>query len=558
MALGFIADHPLLLIFVTIILLPFITNYLSTSSFYRRANNKTPNKQPPVIPYWIPGIFHGFGVFTQGTSAFFANAINEYGNFAPFVVKAGPLPFVVVRHPEHVKKVLQSVKQMTTTDLHVRIFDKVMGAPVQAVALYKAVGTGNKQSDEVDHAHITLPRQYFTGTGVAPMANVYIRLMQRNLSTKMFQEKFWTEIEDMWSFFQNEISRATIEMLFGSSLMKQYPKIVRDFWEFDQHVETLSQGLPRFLNSSAHEARDRLRENLQRWLESAHKGSDFAKIGEEDPDWDETMGSKFLQARDSIFANIPSFDSSARAAEALAIMQGSNSNTMPSTFWFIFETIKNPALVKHLRAEFKPYYDPATGTYDIVGLTNLPIIQSMHAEIGRLRMATGAIRTCEVDNFALDDDWTISKGTSVIVLSHDLALNTKLWAEARPQTVIRPLEEFWPERFLIPEKTRYSEKAMKDRSKIGTGRFSMEGVGTLHVTFGGGKHLCPGRYLAKAIQAATIALLLTEFDIELSEPEAADSIIPPLRQAAFGSIVPLDKIRVRIRKRTAAKVTKAS
>lgn len=226
---------------------------------------------------------------------------------------------------------------------------------------------------------------------------------------------------------------------------------------------------------------------------------------------------------------------------------------MPSTFWYIFETLRNPTLSKYLASEIKPLCDPVSGKYNVAALTSLPILQSMHAEIGRLRMATGAIRTSEVDNFKLDDNWIVAKGTSVMIFSHDLALNTELWVNARPQIVERPLEEFWPDRFIIPEKS-----AKEGKGQVRTGRFSMEGVGTLHVTFGGGQHLCPGRYLAKAVQAGTLAVLLSEYEVQLSDPESAEQVIPPVREAAYGTVRPLDKVRVRIRKRTPPKDTKSS
>jgi cytochrome P450 len=223
---------------------------------------------------------------------------------------------------------------------------------------------------------------------------------------------------------------------------------------------------------------------------------------------------------------------------------------MPSTFWYIIETLRNPSLTKHLTKELSKHCVPSSDSFDTAALTAMPIIQSMHAEIGRLRVATRVVRTNEVPNFKLDDKWMIPKGMSVMIFSHDLALNTQLWAKVRPQTVERPLEDFWAERFLIPDKPTNSERrtTMKEE-KIGTGRFSMEGVEALHTTFGGGQHLCPGQYLARAIQASTLAVLLCEYEIQLSDPDDVELILPRVKELAYGTVTPLDKIRIRIRKR---------
>jgi hypothetical protein len=539
-------DLSLLLFIISLVLIPWATHQFSTFSFYRTAQSSALGKRPPTIPYWVPGIFHGFSVITQGPPAFFASLTKQYCDHAPFIAKIGPLSILVVRDANHVKKVFQSVKQMTPKDLHVRVYGKVMGSPKAALDILNAIGTGNKESEQVEYAHLTVPRLFFSGTSLVPMADIYIATLRRNMDNKMFQSKSWTEIEDLWSFFQIEIARATMETIFGSKLLKSYPKVVSDFWEFDKNIENFTRGLPRFMMPAAFNARDRLQENLKNWLQAEHQGGNLAKVGSEGPDWDPNKGSKFFQTRDGIFANIPSLDYQARAAEAMALMQGSTSNTMPSTFWYIFETLRKPHLYKYLTNETAPHYDSGTGKYDISTLTAHPIIQSMHAEVGRLRMATGTMRTNGVDNFKLDENWTVPKGTSVMIFSHDLGLNTELWANARPQTIDKPLDQFWPERFIIPDK---NTNTIPSKDEIRKGRFSMEGVGGLHVPFGGGQHLCPGRYFAKAVQAGTLAVLLNEYEIQLSDPEDAETTIPPVREAAYGTVRPLNKVRIRIRKR---------
>jgi hypothetical protein len=210
---------------------------------------------------------------------------------------------------------------MTVTDFHADLYEKIMGTPGEFVQIYRDIGKGRKESDAVDHAHLTLPRQYLSGNALIPTADAYIATFRRNMSNKMIQEKSWTEIEDMWSFFENETTRATMETFFGSELLKSYPKIIRDFWEFDKNIEQLFRGLPRFMMPTAYATRDRLLNNLSTWLQSVHPGTDFAKTAEEDPEWDAKLGSKFFQARDALFAN-NTFNYEARAAEALSIMQG--------------------------------------------------------------------------------------------------------------------------------------------------------------------------------------------------------------------------------------------
>lgn len=222
---------------------------------------------------------------------------------------------------------------------------------------------------------------------------------------------------------------------------------------------------------------------------------------------------------------------------------------MSSTFWCVVESLRDPDLVKRLTAEMAPFYEVKTGAYDIAAITDLSIVQSLLAETGRLRTATCTIRTNVEAEFKLDDTWTIPKGMSALVFSHDLALNTELWAKARPQTVARPLEEFWAERFLTADSPTPGRKQSSRKSGIGTGRFSMDGVEALHVSF----DWDPMRCLTKAMQAATLGVLLTEFELQLCDPEATQAALPLLREVAYGMIKPLDQIAIRIRKRTHSK-----
>lgn len=201
------------------------------------------------------------------------------------------------------------------------VHDRVLGSPKEAVKIYQGIGTGHEDSKQVEYAQLALPQKYLTHMPLISLAEVYISTLRRNLSNKMFQVKTWTQIENVWSFFQIEITRAATETLFGSALLKQYPKVVHDFWKFAANHDDLEWVLPQFRMSSTDGIRDQLEENLKKWLQTTHGGPDFAELGDEDPIWDAQKGSRFIQERDQVFANLPSFNYQARAAETLGIIQ---------------------------------------------------------------------------------------------------------------------------------------------------------------------------------------------------------------------------------------------
>jgi hypothetical protein len=167
-------------------------------------------------------------------------------------------------------------------------------------------------------------------------------------------------------------------------------------------------------------------------------------------------------------------------------------------------------------------------------------VQSLQAEIKRLHTATLEVYHSEIDNFALDKDWTVQKGIPMVLFSHDVAMNTKLWQSTQPRSVQRPLEEFWAERFIQPNK---SERKPGKRDGI------YESPALL---LENGSHPSLGKGYMEAIQTATLAVLLNEFEIQPCEPETFDAVVPPPHEIAFGMLKPLGNVAVRIRKRSMA------
>ncbi|KAF2643967.1 putative cytochrome-like protein P450 [Massarina eburnea CBS 473.64] len=546
--LEFVQRQSVPLAFSLLVLIPFLTHYITTTLFYRAHSSKGSDKKPPTISYWLPVFCHGLGLLSR-PSAYFGLLIKKYGDYAPFVVKVGRTSYLVIRDPKHVQKVFRESSGPATRSDLVEFYSKVLDAPKEAVDCYKSVGAGAEQNGKLHHARVAVPEKYFTGAALKSLTDTYISIFRRNMSNKMFQVDSWTQIEDFWSFFEIDITRATTETLFGSALLKQYPKLARDLWDFNSAIEEFLPGLPQFMVSSSVVPRDRLLNALKKWLQEKHGGTDFAKLDDQDPMWDEGKGSKFIQERDHVFANLPSFNYQARAVESLGVLQSSVSAIMPSTFWSIVETLRNPALAKFLAAEMDQYHDTKKDTYDIAAITELPNLQSLHTEIKRLRTATRLIHLNQDTCLQLDEIWTAPTGLSIINFSHDIGLNTALWTKASPRTVSRPLEEFWPDRFIIPDKSASTKRYRKGRDSVTTGAFSLDGVELLHDALGFANYSESERTFATAIQTATLAILLTEFEVELCDSEATEELLPPVREMAFGTVKPMDKIAIRIRKR---------
>ncbi|KAI8943077.1 hypothetical protein NX059_001109 [Plenodomus lindquistii] len=420
----------------------------------------------------------------------------------------------------------------------------MFGSPKSVLNLYKGGDASTKHA--LRYAHVDLPKKHLTGTALANMTDLYVSILSRSMNDKMFQFKFWTQIEDVWSFFQQVITRCMIEALFGSTIMKEHRTLLRDYWAYDEAVSGFMPGMSRPLMTAAYEApRDKMLQAIESWLKNHHSGSEFARIGDEDPVWDENKGSKFIQERDDVFAKLEGIDTRARAADMLAIMHGLNSIVVPSSFWSLIEVLNEESLTKRLISEIAQHYSPKSMEHDVIGLARSPLVRAVQKETQRLHVANCLVMRLDND-CQLDDAWSAPKGSTVVAFSRDIALNAQVWTRANPRTVEKPLDQFWPERF-----STFNKQTQRTNEKTKAGRPGVEALEhTLSALESDQNHIL-GEDLIQALQTATLAVFLAEFEMLLCEVEVFEGQeLPSPPQLAFGRIGFHQKIAVRLRKRS--------
>jgi hypothetical protein len=57
---------------LAVVVLPFLTYYITSAAFFRRANTRGAGKRPPTVPYFVPGLFHATGIVSLGPQKYFA------------------------------------------------------------------------------------------------------------------------------------------------------------------------------------------------------------------------------------------------------------------------------------------------------------------------------------------------------------------------------------------------------------------------------------------------------------------------------------------------------
>lgn len=248
-----------------------------------------------------------------------------------------------------------------------------------------------------------------------------------------------------------------------------------------------------------------------------------------------------------------------------------NANAVPATIWFILELIRDPTLLARVRNEVEEATLPATPDgpavpdFDLTKLCSGQLLQSAYAETLRLYMAAGLFRIPSHKDYVLGK-WRFPRDGLILMSSRTAHHNEETWNAGTPEEP-HPLNKFWADRFLVfpndptsgPLKKRShaddtsmtranQDKDHSDKqSELDKPKFSMEGLAGSWVPYGGGQHLCPGRFFAKNEMMAAFALISSAYEIELLNPEL--KLEPDMAFFPIGMLPPKGKIPVRMRRR---------
>ncbi|OTA63679.1 cytochrome P450 [Hypoxylon sp. EC38] len=526
-----------------LILLPILVLTASTMSFQAAVSRSDDCKRLPTVPYMVPFFYHAVPLLWSPIK-FMTNTLKTYGWRRPLRVRAGWFQFTIIANPSHIQTVFRSSKQLTSKPAVLLSLKYLLTSPASAISFYAADNSGiasvPRKGSNIEHhnrihfhqAHTV--QEFLSGKHLAHLGERYLNTLQRNLSSLFTtRSSDWVEYPDMYQFIQTQATRAAVETIMGSKLLEMSPTLIEDFWEFDSAVPWFLRGFPRWLMPSPYKARERLHDSIKKWHAYAHAHSDCSKTGNDDPEWEPYFGSKLIRARQDYMLKMKPMNADARASEDVGLMMASNGNAIPCIFWFIYEALRDRDLRDRMTAEVASCTE--SGKLDITKLSTQPLLQSVYAEVLRLRIAIGMTRVSETEGFDLDG-YHIQKGEPLVIFSRPTALNEEAWARVGGSvSKTEPLSEFYAERFLVAQ------------GSVGGGnQFSLDGLAGSWIPYGGGQRMCPGRHLAKGEMIGTFAVLFTQYDIELLAPDSPKTE-PDLRWFPAGALPPIRKVPFRLR-----------
>ncbi|KAF7125612.1 hypothetical protein CNMCM5793_001851 [Aspergillus hiratsukae] len=336
------------------------------------------------------------------------------------------------------------------------------------------------------------------------------------------------DITDLYDWIQTLGTLATTEALYGAANpMHANRRLVDDVWSFESGLRTLGLNLfPRVIAGRAYSARERLLDAISPL---------FSESSDRLPE--------LTRRRAEVIRSSGIQDPREIARIELALLHGATVNTIPTLFWTVTHVFARPELVARLRTEILPLVSflPLTNKggkgekQAQVSLRDLdtacPLLLSTYREVVRLSNQAMSTRHVMENTFITDSggrEYLLRAG-STVVMPATAHMEGDVWGINK--------NDFDPERFLDWE----NQKASKDRRLV-------------YMPFGGGRHLCPGRNLAKAEILGFIVMLILSFDMEdganLEQPIRVLTLEPARLGQGVGKPVYLrtgDKLPVRLR-----------
>ncbi|XP_072267256.1 cytochrome P450 7A1 [Pyxicephalus adspersus] len=281
---------------------------------------------------------------------------------------------------------------------------------------------------------------------------------------------------------------------------------LENFKEFDKIFPALVAGLPIHVFKTAHSARENLAKDL-------HPEKVRQRINISD----------LIHIRMYNNDTITTMNDAEKAKTHLALLWASLANTLPATFWTVYNVLRCPKAMKAATEEIKQVLEKANQKVSLTNgliilnrhhLDDMPVLDSILKESMRLSSASMNIRVAK-ENFVLQLDdvgaYNIRKDDVVAFYPQTVHLDPQIYDDPLTFKYDRYLDENGKEKtnfFLKGKKLKY-----------------------YYMPFGSGKTKCPGRQFAVHEIKQLMVLLISYFDMELVDK---NSKTPPLDESRAG------------------------
>ncbi|RAK95226.1 cytochrome P450 [Aspergillus ibericus CBS 121593] len=311
---------------------------------------------------------------------------------------------------------------------------------------------------------------------------------------------------DLFDWCRRVITAASTDASYGPLNPYQDPRVEDAFWDFESHMSPLlANFLPWLTARTAWKGREAAVAALVKYYELGghEEGSELTYVR-----W-KTMHD----------AGVPTEDI-ARQEVSMAI--GLLSNSVPATFWVLYDLYSRPDLLAEIRAEVREHAMRVDADQrHIVDISALrdqcPLLLSTFQEILRTRSVSAPTRFV-LQDVLLADQYLLKAGGVLNMPAASVGRTTETWGSTA--------DEFDPRRFIKSE----------NKNPRRTGGF---------MTFGVSPVICPGRHFACSEILALAVMMVLRVDVT---PVDGVWRVPPMNAQAITSSMrpPKEGIAVRV------------
>ncbi|SMR45237.1 unnamed protein product [Zymoseptoria tritici ST99CH_3D1] len=463
------------------------------------ARGQPDRREPPHLTPRVPLVGHALGILCYGVP-YYAKIAHQTS--APiFTLDLLVNRLYVVNSARMVAAVQKSHKIIAFDPFLTAAANRMAGINGPGLRLLQETQAGGKGvNQEVLHAMIPT----MLGSGLDQMNRTMLRKLGPLLDDMI---KDAPKTLDLHQWCQRTITTASSEAIWGSKNPFRSEKVREDFWYFESHLSILlAKIFPSVLARKAYLARETV---VKAMLE-------FAKSGGYD---DEACSELAIARRNTQVKAGASDHDIARLETALNI--GVLSNTVPSTFWTLFDIYSRPQLLQQVRSEIEEnavVVDPMTNVHSIdLGAIrgSCPIFVSAFQESLRVH-SNGAPTRMVYEDVVLDGSYLLKAGSVLQMSAPSINSEQRHWG--------KQAADYDPVHF---QKDAADVPANKPRA-------------TSFMSFGASPNICPGRHFAAAEILSVVAMLLMRVDMipvkgywwtpRLNAWAIAASMTPPIEE----------------------------
>ena len=447
----------------------------------------------PRVVYYIPFIGSSLELINDPEKFF----LKYFGRFSSPIFSAiidGKKTYCIP--PQHNLRLLYSTKQFDERTIVRQFFQRSLGATAEgAEETFDDVKF--KPMNKIFHHNLTTETELDgLGTKVQRDLKTGISIVFEPSNGKTSSEG-WSPME-LFSATNDVMFPATIRQMISEHIANPQCQALLESY-LSRSGLLHSTAVPSFMFQEARRSRDRLVEIIM--------VPDFLK-----------KGSKLIKEREAEFKRTHNMSREDVARFHLALAFASVANTLPTAFWTVYYLLYNEQAYKIVQGEVdaimaskkeKGDQDEGCTTTSLspTELDSMHSVRSVMMEAMRLRHNYFIIRD-------VTEDYTLKLEKKEYLLEKGSRIMTATALMHRDPLVFDNPHEFQWDRFMPDEK-----------GKLPT--FTRNGKRFDPLQFyGGGGHLCPGRKFAERQVISFVAILVSQYDLRLvnpNEPMAGNS-----------------------------------